>query len=76
MISIAILWLAPLALVDASTQDARDAHAHHEMPMTMEGALGAYPMSRDASGTAWQPDATAHAMGHVHARRLDADGPR
>jgi hypothetical protein len=27
-------------------------------PMT--GALGAYPMSREASGTAWQPDASIH----------------
>ncbi|HLZ74115.1 MAG TPA: hypothetical protein VKQ35_03855, partial [Phenylobacterium sp.] len=25
----------------------------------MAGALGAYPMSREASGTAWQPDASA-----------------
>ncbi|MGH8204028.1 MAG: hypothetical protein ACREST_05415, partial [Steroidobacteraceae bacterium] len=31
----------------------------------MTGALGDYPMSRDASGTSWQPDGTAHAMGHV-----------
>jgi hypothetical protein len=29
-----------------------------EMPMT--GTLGAYPMSRDASGTSWQPDAAEH----------------
>jgi hypothetical protein len=65
MSPIAIIWLAPLALVDDSTQGARDAHAHHEMPMTMEGALGDYPMSRDATGTAWQPDATPHAMGHI-----------
>ena len=25
--------------------------------MAMTGALGAYPMQREASGTAWQPDA-------------------
>jgi hypothetical protein len=31
----------------------------------MTGALGSYPMSRDASGTAWQPDSTPHPMGHV-----------
>ena len=30
------------------------------------GALGAYPMARDASGTSWQPDASEH--GGVHAR--------
>ena len=33
-----------------------------DMPMT--GILGSYPMSRDASGTSWQPDATEH--GGVH----------
>ena len=26
----------------------------------MQGALGRYPMSRDASGTSWQPDASLH----------------
>ena len=26
----------------------------------MTGALGAYPMAREASGTAWQPDASEH----------------
>jgi hypothetical protein len=31
----------------------------------MTGALGSYPMSRDASGTSWQPDSTPHAMGHL-----------
>jgi hypothetical protein len=35
------------------------------MAMAMTGMLGGYPMSRDASGTSWQPDATVHAMGHV-----------
>jgi len=28
--------------------------------MTMTGALGSYPMERDSSGTAWQPDASRH----------------
>jgi hypothetical protein len=55
MISIALL---PLAAVLATS---------HDMPMSMAmtGALGDYPMSRDASGTSWQPDASVHAMGHV-----------
>ena len=44
-------------------------HDHAAQPseqtmMDMTGALGAYPMTRDASGTSWQPDATPHAMGH------------
>jgi len=30
------------------------------------GALGSYPMAREASGTAWQPDSSLH--GGVHAR--------
>jgi len=28
--------------------------------MTMTGALGSYPMQRESSGTAWQPDASQH----------------
>ena len=33
----------------------------HTMPsMTMTGALGGYPMTRDASGTSWQPDLAEH----------------
>ena len=33
-------------------------HAGHQMEMT--GALGSYPMTRESSGTAWQPDATEY----------------
>jgi len=33
-------------------------HGAHEMNMT--GALGSYPMQREASGTAWQPDNSDH----------------
>jgi len=48
-------------------------HADHDMPgmehggmeQPMTGALGTYPMSREASGTAWQPDASIH--GGLHA---------
>ncbi len=35
---------------------------NHAMPMT--SALGPWPMSRDASGTSWQPDASEH--GGIH----------
>ena len=31
----------------------------------MTGALGAYPMERESSGTAWQPDSSEHAGLHV-----------
>jgi hypothetical protein len=33
-------------------------HKGHEMAMT--GALGSYPMQRESSGTAWQPDVSEH----------------
>jgi len=37
--------------------------SHHDtaqMDMPMTGVLGSYPMTRDASGTSWQPDAVEH----------------
>lgn len=63
-------------------QGPTDPHAGHDMsgmdmsgpatatddaaPHAMTSALGPFPMSRDGSGTAWQPDASPHmgAMGH------------
>jgi hypothetical protein len=50
-------------------------HAAHPMPAAahdgsdhqMTGALGAYPMSREASGTAWQPDDSRHGGVHLTA---------
>lgn len=48
-------------------------HAGHDMPgmdhgegHAMTSPLGAWPMSRDASGTSWQPDASEH--GGVYSR--------
>src|SRR4051812_25561993 len=38
-------------------------HADHAMSMT--GALGSYPMQRESSGTAWQPDSSAHEGLHL-----------
>ena len=37
------------------------------MDREMTGALGPYAMSREASGTAWQPDASPHRGVHVMA---------
>jgi len=37
-----------------------DTHAHAMSMASHTGALGAYPMTREASGTSWQPDATTH----------------
>ena len=44
-----------------------DMDEHHMGAMT--GALGPYPMTREASGTSWQPDAGEHGGLHV------MDGP-
>ncbi|MFL6779927.1 MAG: hypothetical protein ACJ8E8_12930 [Sphingomicrobium sp.] len=41
---------------------ASEEHAGHG---AMTGALGPYPMTREASGTSWQPDASQHAAIHV-----------
>jgi len=38
-------------------------HAGHNMAVT--GAFGPYPMTRESSGTAWQPDNSEHAGLHV-----------
>ena len=40
-----------------------EGHAGHEMAMS--AALGPYPMAREASGTAWQPDSSEHGGLHV-----------
>jgi len=42
-----------------------DAHPPGHGMTSMTGVLGGYPMARDASGTAWQPDSSEHMMGHV-----------
>jgi len=69
-----------------------ESHAAHAMPrqlMPMLGFFGRYPMSREASGTSWQPEASPmhaeHRMrgdwmlmfhGFVHAIYSDQGGPR
>ncbi len=40
-------------------------HAGHAGAMAMTGAFGPYPMERESSGTAWQPDNSEHAGLHV-----------
>lgn len=43
-----------------------DHAAHSQMAHSMSaGALGDYPMTREASGTSWQPDASAHEGLHL-----------
>ena len=38
-------------------------HTSHRMTMT--GALGAYPVERESSGTSWQPDSSEHTAIHL-----------
>jgi hypothetical protein len=66
-----------------------EAAAGEATPMAMHGAFGPYPMTREASGTSWQPDATpmdgVHLMagdwmamwhGHVNLVHDHQGGPR
>lgn len=68
---------------------AEASHAGHGMTAGGGGQLGDYPMSRDASGTSWQPDATpmdgihfsrggwsGMLHGYVVTASGDSDGPR
>ena len=48
---------------DMQDMEGMEDHSMHEM----RGMLGPYGMSREASGTAWQPDSAPH-MG-IHANR-------
>lgn len=42
------------------SQMSRMAIGHQDHSMAMTGALGSYPMQREASGTSWQPDSSEH----------------
>ncbi len=44
----------PIPAMDHSRMSGMAQH----MPMEMTGALGSYPMERESSGTAWQPDSS------------------
>ena len=64
----AALLLCGAGRVHAQVHD----HAHMDMsrpmdhePMSMSGMYGPYAMSREASGTAWQPEAAAHEGLHL-----------
>ena len=58
---------APMPMDDSQVNHGQmtgmEGHAGHEMALT--GALGPYPMQRESSGTAWQPDASEHTGLHV-----------
>ncbi len=63
MLSFALLPLA--VFLSSNGVPAADGHETHTGHAMGSGMLGVYPMSRDASGTSWQPDATRHVMGHA-----------
>lgn len=51
--------------IDHSKMDHRDMQGMHDVVRdghVMGSALGDYQMTRDASGTSWQPDASGHSM--------------
>ena len=54
----------PAVAADAPPSMPAD-HDMSHMSMDMSGALGSYSMTREASGTSWQPDSAAHAGLHV-----------
>ncbi|MBI3010083.1 MAG: hypothetical protein HYY57_03755 [Candidatus Omnitrophica bacterium] len=47
----------------------RQSMGEHDMSMGMHGMLGAYPMTREASGTSWQPEGAP--MEGIHLMRGD-----
>ena len=51
---------------DAAMDEASTA-ADHAQHVGMSAALGPYSMTREASGTAWQPDSSVHAGVHLEA---------
>jgi hypothetical protein len=65
------------ATPEAIAPAAADPHEGHDMPApadpsaspegrAMTGALGPHPISREASGTAWQPDSSPHGGLHLN----------
>ncbi|MBV9345929.1 MAG: hypothetical protein JOZ03_13180 [Gammaproteobacteria bacterium] len=66
-----LLLLGPLrVLADpgaGAADGAGDPAAYAPTDAGMHAALGAYPMTREASGTAWQPDSSVHAGVHTEA---------
>ena len=53
----------PIAMPQEPMDGMAMAPGEHRMSMT--GALGPYPMQRESSGTAWQPDTSEHTGLHI-----------
>lgn len=61
------IFVATSAVAQESSMSASEDSAEHTHHMTMSAALGSYPMTREVSGTAWQPDSSVHAGVHLAA---------
>jgi hypothetical protein len=62
------LLIVLLVSVTASSSEHRqDAEHHHDPKKASPGLLGSYSMTRDASGTSWQPDSTPMDGAHFEA---------
>src|SRR5580698_7948291 len=59
-----IIVLSILLLSTGSTAVRAQPDAGND-PMEMTGMYGSYPMTREASGTSWQPDSTPHQGLHL-----------
>ena len=68
MKKIAPVLIALWVICRASTAFAQEEHPHHGQ-MAMSGMLGRYSMTREASGTSWQPETTP--MGGTHLMHND-----
>ncbi|HTL99900.1 MAG TPA: hypothetical protein VL503_02105 [Candidatus Omnitrophota bacterium] len=56
--------MASMPMDDAMPMDHAE-HMGHGGSMELEAMYGSYPMTREASGTSWQPDAARHRGLHV-----------
>ena len=67
--SVATLLATTLLVVTAHSASAQETGAPAPQGLTMSramaGAFGPYSMTREASGTAWQPDTSEHDGIHV-----------
>jgi len=63
VVTAGLVWASPaMAQMDMENMPGME-HHHHGAPMT--GQYGPYPMTREASGTSWQPDLGRHQGIHV-----------
>lgn len=57
--------LGKVVVVAQASEASHEHHAHAPAGEEMRGALGPYPMTREASGTSWVPDDSPHTGMHA-----------